>query len=93
VGYASGTIPKIPLNLVLLKGIEIAGFQFLSFATHRSEELTRNEKELAGLLAEGRLVPHIGASFPLAQTAEALHYVADGKAVGKVVIDVAALPA
>jgi NADPH2:quinone reductase len=88
VGYASGTIPKIPLNLVLLKGVEIVGFQFLSFATHKPDELARNEKELAGLLAEGRVVPHIGAAFPLAETAAALRYVADGKAVGKVLVDV-----
>jgi NADPH:quinone reductase len=91
VGYASGTIPRIPLDLVLLKGVEIVRFQFLGFAAHRPEDLERNEKELAGLLAEGRLVPHIGASFPLDRTAEALQHVAGGKAVSKVVIDIDSL--
>ncbi len=39
VGYASGTIPRIPLNLVLLKGIEVRGFEFLGFATHEPEAM------------------------------------------------------
>jgi len=89
VGYASGTIPRIPLNLVLLKGIEIVGFEFLDFITRFPDELRRNEAELVELLASGRVLPHIGASFPLDDTAAALRHVADGKAVGKVVIDIA----
>lgn len=90
VGYASGTIPRIPLNLVLLKGITIVGFQMLSFATHAPDAAARNESELMELLASGRAFPHIGARFPLDRTAEALRYVADGRAVGKVVLEVAA---
>lgn len=88
VGYASGVIPKIPLNLVLLKGIHIMGFEFLAFATNFADDLRRNEDELMELLATRRVVPHIGATFPLAETAAALRYVADGRAIGKVVIDV-----
>jgi len=88
VGYASGEIPRIPLNLVLLKGIRIVGFEFYGFVTHSPDEFQRGEDELAGLLASGRIVPHIGASFGLDETAAALRLVADGQAVGKVVIDV-----
>ena len=87
VGYASGEIPRIPLNLVLLKGIEVRGFEFLGFATHEPEALHRNEAELRELLASGRVRPHIGATFPLAEAAAALRYVADGRAIGKVVLD------
>ncbi|MFQ6226481.1 zinc-binding dehydrogenase [Nocardia sp. NPDC002869] len=50
----------------------------------------RNERELAGLLADGRIAPHIGATFPLADTARAFERVPAGRAVGKVVIDVTA---
>ena len=89
VGYASGTIPRIPLNLVLLKGIHVLGFQMLSFATHQPDELARDERELLDLLAAGTAFPHIGARFPLSAAAEALRYVADGRAVGKVVLEVA----
>lgn len=88
VGYASGVIPRIPLNLVLLKGIEILGFQFIDFATHRPGELERNEDELTALLVSGRAVPHIGATFGLDEVVPALRLVADGGAVGKVVLDV-----
>lgn len=89
VGFASGEIPRIPLNLVLLKGPRILGFQFLDFALHVPDELRRNEAELLDLLAAGRVAPHIGAAFPLEDVAAALRYVADGKAIGKVVVDVA----
>ena len=69
VGYASGVIPKIPLNLVLLKGIQILGFQFIDFAMHAPDELRRNEQELLELFASHRVEPHIGASFELADAA------------------------
>lgn len=88
VGYASGEIPRIPLNLVLLKGIAIRGFEMRSFAVREPTDRARDERELVELLSSGRVVPHIGASFPLDETGAALRYVADGRAVGKVVIDV-----
>ena len=90
VGYASGTIPRIPLNLVLLKGITILGFEFRSWAENEPAEFARNEEELMELLASGRAVPHIGATFPLSDVVAALRTVADGDAVGKVVLEIAA---
>ena len=90
VGYASGVIPKIPLNLVLLKGIDIRGFEFLSFVTNRPDDAARDEAELLDLLATGRAYPHIGARFPLHDAVAALQHVADGQAIGKVVLDVSA---
>jgi NADPH2:quinone reductase len=87
VGYASGEIPRIPLNLVLLKGIAVLGFEFLAFAAHAGEEFTRNEEELMALLAAGRATPHIGARFPLDDVVAALRCVADGQAIGKVVLE------
>jgi NADPH:quinone reductase len=88
VGYASGTIPRIPLNLVLLKGIQILGFEFGSFGAHRGDEMARNERELMELLAAGRVTPHIGATFALDNVVDALRYVADGRAIGKVVLEI-----
>ncbi|MFN3001740.1 NADPH:quinone oxidoreductase family protein [Mycolicibacterium wolinskyi] len=84
VGYASGSIPQIPLNLVLVKGIQIVGFQFQDIPP---DEFARNESELRELLATGGVKPHIGAVYPLAETAAALRHVADGQAIGKVIID------
>lgn len=88
VGYAAGEIPRIPLNLVLLKGVAILGFQFRDFATHHAQEMARNERDLLDLLAAGRATPHIGAAFSLDEAAQALRYVADGRAIGKVVLDI-----
>jgi NADPH2:quinone reductase len=88
VGYASGIVPRIPLNLVLLKGCRILGFEFRSFTTNSPGEHRRNEAELLGLLAARQALPHIGAAFGLADSAAALRHVADGQAIGKVVIDV-----
>lgn len=89
VGYAGGAIPRIPLNLVLLKGIHILGFQFRDFAMHEPGDMIRNDGELIGLLAAGRAAPLIGAEFDLADVVAALRHVADGKAVGKVLVQVA----
>ena len=52
------------------------------------DDVRRNEEELIGLLAGGYVTPHVGAVFALEQAAAALRYVADGRAVGKVVLDV-----
>jgi NADPH:quinone reductase len=88
VGYAAGEIPRIPLNLVLLKGVQIVGFEFRGFATHQAEEMQRDDEELIELLRCGRVLPHLGASFSLDDAAAALRYVADGKAIGKVILEV-----
>jgi len=84
VGYASGVIPRIPLNLVLVKGIHVLGFQFQDVPP---DEFDRNEDELRDHLVSSRVQPHVGAVYPLAETAKALRHVADGRAIGKIVID------
>ena len=89
VGYASGVIPKIPLNLLLLKGAHALGFQMITFLMNEPEAFERNERELFDLLASRRALPHIGATFPFDDVAAALQYVADRHAIGKVVIDIA----
>ena len=59
-----------------------------SSRTCRRTSSHRNEDELRDLLATGAVSPHIGAVYPLAETSRALRHVADGKAVGKVLIDI-----
>jgi NADPH2:quinone reductase len=92
LGYASGTIPKIPLNLVLLKGVTVKGMEIRTFGQHLPELERRDREELLDLFAAGRLRPHIGARFPLSDAVAALRYVADRRALGKVVIDVGLPP-
>jgi NADPH2:quinone reductase len=89
LGYAAGTIPAIPLNLVLLKDITIRGMEIRTFTADHPDEAARDMRELQQMFADGRIRPYIGARFPLADAAAALRHVAERKAVGKVVIDVA----
>ena len=88
LGYASGEIPAIRLNLVLLKGVAIKGFELRTFGGHQPGLARRDQEELLKLFAAGRLRPYIGARFPLSDTAAALAHVASRRAIGKVVIDV-----
>ncbi|WAC91822.1 NADPH:quinone oxidoreductase family protein [Mycobacterium sp. Aquia_213] len=89
LGYAAGTIPAIPLNLVLLKDLYVRGMEIRTFASDYPDEAVRDEQELAQMFAAGTVRPYIGARFPLAETPSALRHVADRKVLGKVVIDVA----
>ncbi len=89
LGYAAGTIPSIPLNLVLLKGITIRGMEIRTFMGDRPDDAARDLQELSQMFAAGTIRPYIGARFPLSDTAAALRLVAERKVLGKVVIDIA----
>jgi NADPH:quinone reductase len=89
LGYAAGTIPAIPLNLVLLKGITIRGMEIRTFVVDRPDDAARDMQELSQMFAAGRIRPYIGARFPLAETPAALRHMAERKVLGKVVIDIA----
>lgn len=88
VGFASGEIPKIPLNLVLLKGIEIVGFEFRGWAGAKPAEMARNDAELMALLAEGKVAPYVGARYGFEDVADSIRHIAEGEAIGKVLLDV-----
>jgi NADPH2:quinone reductase len=88
VGFASGEIPSIPLNLILLKGIILTGFENRTILQHLPDVAPAHRREVVRLLAEGRLHPHVGAVYPLERVGRALEEVADRRAIGKVVIDV-----
>jgi NADPH2:quinone reductase len=86
LGFASGEIPRIPLNLLLLKGAQLLAFNLGPFMTHEPEEMTRNHRELLDLFFGGRLHPRIDAVYPLADAARALAHVAERRAIGKVLV-------
>lgn len=88
IGFTAG-IPRLPLNLVLLKGVQVTGFQLRDLTAYLPTEFAANEARLRALFAAGTVRPHIGAEFALADTAAALRCVADGRAIGKVVVRVA----
>jgi NADPH2:quinone reductase len=86
VGFASSQIPRIPLNLVLLKGVVICGMEMRTFGQHRPEDAARDEAELFAHFRGGTLRPLISARFDLDETAEAMRMVGERRAIGKVVI-------
>ena len=88
VGFASGEIPRIPLNLVLLKGIEVVGFEFRGWVAAKADEAARNDAELLAMLADGKVAPYVEARFDLADVQAAVRHVAEGRAIGKVLLDI-----
>jgi NADPH2:quinone reductase len=87
LGFASGTIPKIPLNLVLLKGCAVIGVFWTSFVERYPEQHRANMAVLLDWCKEGRITPHIHASFTLIETAKALSLIEARKVTGKVIVN------
>jgi NADPH:quinone reductase len=89
VGFAAGDIPKIPLNLPLLKGGSIVGVFWGEYTRREPQRFAESMHRLDRWYAEGRLKPHISETFPLERAADALTRMADRKVTGKVVLIVA----
>ncbi|GGC91828.1 NADPH:quinone oxidoreductase family protein [Undibacterium terreum] len=86
VGFANGEIPKLPLNLTLLKGASLVGVFWGEFAKREPKANLAAMREMMGWLAEGKIRPHISGRYALADTATALNDIAARKVTGKVVI-------
>ena len=88
VGFAAGEIPKLPLNLALLKGASVVGVFWGDFARREPARFAESVKQLTKWYAEGRLKPHVSQTFPLEKAAEALKAMAARQVKGKVVLTV-----
>jgi len=86
VGFASGEIPKIPLNLTLLKGCSIVGVFWGEFARRERDLNAANLKELTAWLRARKIKPLVSASYPLERAADALNEMMNRKVQGKVVL-------
>jgi NADPH2:quinone reductase len=86
VGFAAGEIPKLPLNLVLLKGCAVLGVFWGAWVRHDNERYKAAISELAHWCAEGKLSCHIQEVYPLAETPRALKALADRKVMGKLLV-------
>lgn len=86
IGFAGGDIPRIPLNLTLLKGCSIVGVYWGSFAQRERDLQRRNVQELWEMFESGRLVPVVGETHPFAGYAAAFESLATRRAQGKVVL-------
>jgi NADPH2:quinone reductase len=86
VGFAAGDIPKLPLNLVLLKNCDVRGVFWGAWSEREPEAHRANIAQLMNWCADGKLAVHIHKVFPLAQTAQALKAIASRSVMGKVVL-------
>ncbi len=87
LGFASGTIPRIPLNLVMLKGCSILGVFWTAFVERYPEKHRANMLKLLDWCAKGLITPHIHSSFALIETATALSLIEGRKVTGKVIVN------
>jgi len=86
VGFAAGEIPKVPLNIPLLKGCSVVGVFWGEF-TKREPDLNKsNNQELMDLFDQGKISPHIHKVYPLEQAGEALNELLQKRVIGKVVL-------
>ncbi|MBC7573626.1 MAG: NADPH:quinone oxidoreductase family protein [Herminiimonas sp.] len=87
VGFANGEIPKLPLNLTLLKGASLMGVFWGDFVRREPAANLAAMRELMGWLAAGKVRPHISGRYALAETPAALNDMAARKVTGKIVIE------
>lgn len=88
VGFASGAVPQIPANLLLVKNAAALGFYWGSYRKHDPERLRAAFDDLFLWHGQGRLRPHVSHTLPLERAAEAVSLLAERKSTGKVVLTV-----
>jgi len=86
IGFAAGRVSQIPANIVLVKNIDVIGFYWGSYQTHKPELLSSSFTQLFRWFKEGKLRPHISHNFPLEQAGDALRLLQQRKSTGKVVL-------
>lgn len=86
IGFANGEIPRLPLNLPLLKGASIVGVFWGDYAKREPMNNLMDLRALLGWLKEGKLRPHVAGTFPLERGSEAIRQLMDRKVSGKLVI-------
>lgn len=86
VGFASGVIPSVEANIVLLRNISVIGLHWRQYRLREPEWVRRIQNEMYQLYAQGRLVPHVMHVYSLAQFADALEAIEAGRVEGKVVL-------
>ena len=86
VGFAAGDIPKLPLNLPLLKGASVVGVFWGDFARREPKQFADSVRQLGEWYRQGKLRPHVSQTFPLEKAADALNLMAARQVKGKVVL-------
>ncbi len=86
IGFASGTIPTLQLNRVLLKNIAVVGLHWGAYRQHDPDRIPQAMRELFALYAAGKVTPLVSSQYPLARAADALDEIAARRSVGKVLL-------
>jgi NADPH:quinone reductase len=88
IGFASGPIPSLPLNLPLLKGAAIVGVFWGDFVRREPQAHAENMAELFALYSAGNLKPHVSTVFPIEKAADALYALMGRQAQGKIILKI-----
>lgn len=86
IGFASGDVPQIPANHLLVKNVDVLGFYWGGYLKFRPDVVTESLSTLFAWLAQGRIAPHISARLPLSRAAEGLEMLRARTSTGKVII-------
>ena len=90
VGFTGGYIPKVPINLILLKGCQVIGVFYGSFAAREAELNEQNFRDILGLFERDKINPLVGKTYAFTEYAEAFRCLSGRAAIGKVVLRIGA---
>ncbi|WP_071798889.1 NADPH:quinone oxidoreductase family protein [Natronohydrobacter thiooxidans] len=90
IGFAGGTVPQFPANILLVKNLTVIGLYWGGYLNFAPDALTGSLAELMGWYAAGRIAPHVSHVLPLERVADGFALLRDRKSTGKVVIDLTA---
>ncbi|WP_298498287.1 NADPH:quinone oxidoreductase family protein [uncultured Maritimibacter sp.] len=86
VGFASGEVPQIPANHLLVKNLNIMGYYWGGYNAFKPEVIQNSMRQLIAWYSEGKLKPHVSHALPLEQAGEAYELLRSRKSTGKVVV-------
>ena len=86
VGFAAGQIPKLPINLSLLKGASLVGVFWGSFTGREPDLNAKNLNEINQMLKDGEIKPLVSKTFPMERAVEAINLIGNRGVIGKVVL-------
>jgi NADPH2:quinone reductase len=88
IGFAAGDIPRVPINLILLKSCQVVGVFYGAWSARYRDEADANFQEILDLYRDGKIKPLVGRTYPLEEYAAALRCLSERQAIGKVVVTV-----
>lgn len=86
IGFASGDVPQVPANILLVKNLTVIGFYWGGYLAFKPSVVTDSLKELVRWHAEGKIKPHVSNTLPLEQALDGMELLRSRKSTGKVVI-------